>query len=82
MTDAEILASGSIGQVGETIPLSFRVKIHGIKKTMSLKAIIKSTKPTANKTDNAFTFGIEFIALETEQIYLIQNFVYQLSMTE
>ncbi len=77
MTGAEILASDCIGQIGETIPLSFRVKIHGIQKTMSLQAIIKSTKPTVNKTDNALKFGVEFIALDTEQSHFLQNFVYQ-----
>ena len=77
MSGAEIHASDGIGQVGETIPLSFRIKLHGINKTMSLQAIIRSMKPTANKTDNVFAFGIEFIALETEQSHSLQSLVYQ-----
>ncbi len=77
MTGAEISTSDSLGQVGETISLSFTVKIHSVEKTMSLQAIIKSTAPPANKTDNALTFGMEFVALETEQNHLLQSLIYQ-----
>ncbi len=77
MTGAEIRASASIGQIDETISLSFAVEIHDVKKTMSLQATIKSTKPTVNETDNALAFGIEFMALETEQSHLLQSLIYQ-----
>lgn len=77
MTGAEICASASLGQIGKKISLSFTVKIHDIEKTMSLQAIIKSTKPTANKTDSALTFGIEFMALEAEQSQSLQSLIYQ-----
>ena len=77
MTRAEMHASASLGQVGETISLSFTVKIHGVEKTMPLQAIIKSTTPTANKTDDVFAFGVEFVAIEAEQSHLLQSLIYQ-----
>lgn len=77
ITGAEIRTSSSLGKLGETITLSFTVEIHGIEKSLSLKAAIRSTKQATKSIDNTLYFGIEFQELPTEHRFALQSLIYQ-----
>jgi len=74
-TGAEIHADASLGEIGDSFSLSFRIKVHGIETALTPHAEIRSLKQEGDSKTTRY--GVEFKMLQTSEALTLQSWIYQ-----
>jgi c-di-GMP-binding flagellar brake protein YcgR len=75
---AQLTASESLGELGETISIAVRVEVGGVEQYLTLPAIIRRKfieKP--EEKPNEETYGVEFQFVEDNDRLILHGFVYE-----
>jgi Flagellar protein YcgR/PilZ domain len=75
-TGAQISTTTPLGEPGTEIILSFTIKILDKEIAMSVKSMIRSTRPANKYSPETLNVGIEFTELEPDQIFSLNSLIY------
>lgn len=73
-------ASRDLAATGDSIRLTFRIKLHNVEADLSLLAVVRAVFDDARikQTETSLThFGLEFVDLQPNDQMLLQSMVYQ-----
>ncbi len=73
-------ARRSTAEVGDTIRLNFRLKLHNIETTLDLRAVVRAVIEDEALKQSGTTlahFGLEFVDMQPNDQMLLQSMVYQ-----
>ena len=76
-TGARIVTDSSLGEPGTKIELSFTAEIYGKETPILLQCVIKSLNISKENDQDKLYFGVEFIDLQSDQDFTLQNLIYQ-----
>ena len=70
----------STAEVGDLLRLSFKLKLHNIETTLSLRAVVRAVieDPAQKQSSTSLAhFGLEFVDMQPNDQMLLQSMVYQ-----
>lgn len=80
---AQVLANGTLGQVGEQVNLAFKVKLDEIEEYISTPAVIRRMADEDDEEGRRVkSIGTQFLELTPSQRLLIMNLVYHYMLKE